>query len=91
MSILPFFNDTATTEIYTFLLLKELEDAPEAGAAQYAEYGAYDWLGNEQRGAEESYTKDGKDPPALRAKVIFCFYHYGVECSYYEKGGYGYY
>ena len=62
------------TPQYPLLLLVHLQDAPEAGESETAEYGRNGLVGNEQGRNSDHKAHDQPNPPAALAKMILHLY-----------------
>lgn len=69
-----------------FLLLKELEDTPEAAHAEDCAERTRDRPAKKQRSGKCGKTDKRKQRPDLFADIVFTFYDNGVKSAYHQKG-----
>ena len=87
--ILPFGIHGEPAALDALALLKHLEDAPEARAADDTQDGAGNLVGHEERACDEGKASEEEHPPAAHTEVVFAFDDEGMEDTNDEKGGYG--
>lgn len=73
--------------LHTRLLLKYLEDTPEARTADDTQDGTQDGIGNQQTASNKEDSKQGKHPPTASTKVILTLDDNGMERADNQKGG----
>ena len=67
------------------LLLKELENAPEAGTTDDSKDGAEHVALNAEACCDECNSGERESPPASGAEMVFAFDYDGMEHSYYHE------
>ena len=75
---------------YTFLLLLQFKNAPEAREGSYSQNGGYDQIADYQRYCSEYDSSKQEHPPASGSEVIFGLDYNRMKDSDYEKCGQSY-
>lgn len=68
-------------------LLKEFLDGPQARKGHHADYGAQQYVSNEQGRRRTAHADEQKNPPGACAEIVFRLDHYGMKKTDGQESG----